>query len=121
MRHRDTLRRDTLPRWRKQGEAASKSAPPHLHTLRVWLRDKPEFTAQYARAREEQADFHADEIIEIANTTDDPQKEVVRSVRARAREGFPDNSDTQKKGRGRFMQHGARVRARDAGAGPDET
>lgn len=47
---------------------------PALSTLFLWLRDRPEFSDQYARAREEQADFHVDEMIEIADTTDDPQK-----------------------------------------------
>lgn len=39
-------------------------------TVFKWLsdKDKPEFSEQYARAREAQADFLADEIIEIADT-----------------------------------------------------
>jgi hypothetical protein len=35
--------------------------------VRKWLRAKPDFVAQYARARQEQADHYADEIIEIAD------------------------------------------------------
>lgn len=53
---------------------------PTKETVRVWLRDenKASFTAQYARARDEQADHYADEITEIADTEEDPQKARVR-------------------------------------------
>jgi len=47
---------------------------PTIETIRRWLRDKPEFCAQYARARDEQADFYADEMREIADNTNDPAK-----------------------------------------------
>ena len=48
---------------------------PHIDTVRKWLASgNTEFLAQYARAREEQADYYADEMVEIADTTDDPQK-----------------------------------------------
>jgi hypothetical protein len=40
---------------------------PTAETIRTWLRDKPDFSAQYARARELQADHFADEIRDIAN------------------------------------------------------
>lgn len=51
---------------------------PSAETIRVWLLDDAQFSAQYARAREEQADYYADEIIEIADTEDDPNKARVR-------------------------------------------
>jgi hypothetical protein len=41
---------------------------PHLDTVRQWLIGKPEFSAQYARAREEQADTLADEVVAIADS-----------------------------------------------------
>ena len=44
---------------------------PATQTVRVWLALDAEFAAQYARAREEQADYYADEIIEIADTAKD--------------------------------------------------
>jgi len=44
---------------------------PNADTIRVWLALDAEFSAQYARAREEQADYYADEIIEIADTAED--------------------------------------------------
>ena len=44
---------------------------PSAETIRVWLIEDGEFSAQYARAREEQADFYADEIIDIADTAKD--------------------------------------------------
>ena len=42
-------------------------AMPDGKTVRNWLSDKPEFVLQYARAREDQAEAHADRIIEIAD------------------------------------------------------
>lgn len=39
----------------------------HLTTLFKWLRDEPEFLKQYTRSKEEQADFLAEEMIEIAD------------------------------------------------------
>ena len=39
-----------------------------------WLNEDPSFATQYARAREDQADFYADEIIEIADTEADSSK-----------------------------------------------
>jgi len=44
---------------------------PTAETIRVWLIEDGEFSVQYARAREEQADFYADEIIDIADTAKD--------------------------------------------------
>lgn len=51
---------------------------PASETVRVWLALDAEFAAQYARAREEQADFYADEIIEISDTEEDANKARVR-------------------------------------------
>lgn len=42
---------------------------PAQSTVYVWLQRFPEFTEQYARAREEQAETHADEIVSIADET----------------------------------------------------
>jgi hypothetical protein len=47
---------------------------PTCETIRVWLIEKPTFSAQYARAREAQADLLADEIIEIA---DDKSQDIL--------------------------------------------
>jgi hypothetical protein len=44
---------------------------PSAETIRVWLLDDGEFSGQYARAREEQADYYADEIIDIADRAKD--------------------------------------------------
>lgn len=43
-----------------------------------WLRENESFTQDYTRAREAQADFHADEIIGIADTEEDSKKARVR-------------------------------------------
>jgi hypothetical protein len=40
---------------------------PSRDTVRRWLRDKPEFQAQYALACQHRADAFADEIIEMAD------------------------------------------------------
>ncbi len=40
---------------------------PDLSTVYRWLRTYPQFSEAYARAREDQADTFADEIIEIAD------------------------------------------------------
>lgn len=42
-------------------------AMPSMFTLFKWLRDNDEFSKQYARAKEESADSHADKIEDIAN------------------------------------------------------
>lgn len=51
---------------------------PSRETVYQWLHDDKAFSDSYARAREEQADHYADDIIEIADTEPDPQKARVR-------------------------------------------
>lgn len=51
---------------------------PSRETVRKWLREDEGFAGQYARAREEQADYYADKIIEIADEAEDPQKARVQ-------------------------------------------
>jgi len=51
---------------------------PSRNTVNIWRRENNVFYDKYVRAREEQADHFADEIIEIADTEDDPQKARVR-------------------------------------------
>lgn len=41
---------------------------PSLRTVMYWCNDNKEFLQQYTRAREAQADYYADELIEIADT-----------------------------------------------------
>lgn len=43
-----------------------------------WLNDKPEFLASYTRAKEQQADFLAEEIIEIADDSSNDTKVVYK-------------------------------------------
>lgn len=50
-----------------------KESSPHVSTIYRWLNSKPEFRDMYARAREDQADTLADEIIAIS----DEQREAV--------------------------------------------
>ncbi len=47
---------------------------PSRDTFYEWLLKDAEFSDNYTRAREAQADFFADEITEIADTESDPQK-----------------------------------------------
>lgn len=44
---------------------------PAAETIRAWLIEDGSFSVQYARAREEQADFYADQIIDIADEAKD--------------------------------------------------
>ena len=56
------------------------SAPdmPAISTVMKWLNDYPDFSEQYARARELQQDTYADEIIHIADNEPDTMKARVR-------------------------------------------
>ena len=47
---------------------------PGYTTISRWLEKDEVFRANYARARERQADHYADEIVEIGDTSDDPAK-----------------------------------------------
>ena len=57
-------------------DACAHDDVPTVECIRLWLNgDKGgEVVAQYARARDEQADFYADEIISIADNEPDTQK-----------------------------------------------
>lgn len=49
---------------------------PGMATVLTWLNKYPEFQAQYARAREEQADALADDIVRIADESPIPDGET---------------------------------------------
>jgi hypothetical protein len=51
-------------------------AMPSQAVVYVWLRRHPEFLEMYTRAREEQAETHADEIVSIADET--PQTREIK-------------------------------------------
>lgn len=51
---------------------------PSTEFVRRWLLEDEIFCAQYVRAREEQAEYYADEIVHIADSEDDPNKAKVR-------------------------------------------
>lgn len=53
---------------------------PHRATVFRWLIAHPEFSDQYARAREAQADALADEIVYIADTPQVGQKTVSKAT-----------------------------------------
>lgn len=55
---------------------------PSRESVRRWLRDDQEFRALHARAREDQADHYAEEILEIADDgTNDWQERELKSGR----------------------------------------
>ncbi len=49
---------------------------PAISSVFKWLREHPEFSEQYTRAKEEQADTLADEIVEIADEQEYEKVEV---------------------------------------------
>lgn len=49
-------------------------AMPSIAVVFEWLAQKPDFAEQYTRAREEQADVHADAIVAIADETPDVEE-----------------------------------------------
>lgn len=51
---------------------------PSGEAVRCWVRDDDNLAAQYALAREAQAELYAEEIVEIADDCDDPQKARVQ-------------------------------------------
>ena len=52
---------------------------PSRRSVYNWLEKYPEFVKDYNKARQEQADWHADEIIEIADKPDlDPNDKRIR-------------------------------------------
>ncbi len=51
---------------------------PDSSTVRAWLRVHEDFLANYTRAREDQADWFADEIVKIADTEEDVNRARVR-------------------------------------------
>ena len=51
---------------------------PNPATVFRWLAENKPFCEQYARAREEQADTYADEVVSIADEADDPNNKRVR-------------------------------------------
>jgi hypothetical protein len=57
---------------------------PSWPTISKWLNEKPDFVTQYARAREDQAEAHADRIIEIADdeTIDANHKRIMVDARS---------------------------------------
>lgn len=59
---------------------------PHIDTVYAWLVKHPEFSEQYARAREEQAETLADEIIALAD--DEPVQVVDDKGIARVDSGW---------------------------------
>lgn len=55
-------------------KVCSQKGMPSRWTVRKWVDEDPEFSTKYARAREDQADHYADEIVSIADNAEDTQK-----------------------------------------------
>lgn len=47
---------------------------PSRTTIYKWLAENPAFADQYARAREDQAESHADEMLDVARSEEDPAR-----------------------------------------------
>lgn len=58
---------------------------PVTVTVYRWLREYPEFSNNYARARENQADFYADQIISEADKASDRDSAAAAKVKVDAR------------------------------------
>ena len=75
-------RADTICARIAKGESlkaiCAEKGQPCETTVRQWLAGNPDFVRQYAHAREQQADFYADEIVEIADTEPDANRARVR-------------------------------------------
>ncbi len=53
-------------------------AMPSRKTIYTWMDENESFLNQYVRARAEQADFYAQEIVDIADTEEDPNRARIR-------------------------------------------
>lgn len=51
---------------------------PHRATVYRWLRQNDDFSDNYTRAKEDAADWFAEQIVEIADSEEDPNKARVR-------------------------------------------
>jgi hypothetical protein len=56
---------------------------PNEATVRLWSRTNPEFNTQYIRARDEQAQVHAESIVEISDDLDIPPEHKRLMIDAR--------------------------------------
>lgn len=56
-----------LAKGRSLAKICKESWAPTVETVFQWIHSKPEFSERYARAKEESADYLADEIVEIAD------------------------------------------------------
>lgn len=60
---------------------------PSKETIRLWKLGNPEFLAQYAQARQEQADFLSEECLEIADKAT-PEEAAVARLRVDTRKWY---------------------------------
>jgi hypothetical protein len=65
---------DQLTQGRSLVSICKEDKMPATVSIYKWLREHEEFANNYARARENQADYYADEILDIADSAEDPQK-----------------------------------------------
>lgn len=52
---------------------------PHYETVLNWMRNDRELSVKYARAREDQADFFADRLVELAENTPAERDEIEKA------------------------------------------
>jgi hypothetical protein len=65
---------EQLAEGKSLNQLCKKKDYPSIATVFRWLSEKPEFQDKYARARQEQAETLADEIVYIADNAEDYQK-----------------------------------------------
>lgn len=75
--------------------------PEKLTVLR-WLSQDDQFCTQYARARELQADTHAEDVVDISDTETDPAR---ARVRIDARKWFASKVAAKKYGDATLLKH----------------
>ena len=90
---------------------------PQISTVFRWLRTKPEFATSYARARDEQAETHWDEIIQIA---DDGTNDWIEKLEGDKPVGYILNGEAVQRSKLRVharMWVAARMKPRKYGSG----
>ncbi len=70
---------DAVSEGKSLREICSKPPMPSRASVNRWLNENAEFRDQYARAREEQAEFYADQIISIADEVEEESASVAKA------------------------------------------
>lgn len=69
---------EELSTGRSLRQICSSSDMPCIKTIYNWIDNRDGFLQQYTRAREQQAEYFAQDIVNIADTEEDPQRAKIR-------------------------------------------